>query len=218
MADRRMSFMAPMIRALLDGRKNQTRRILNPQPAEDFVRAEISAEKLNFAPAYLFGTPTHKMLRRVIRPGERVVVGESWKPHSLYDRMKPRDMPATKVFYLADGGYSPSGSRGRPGMHMPRWASRLTFVVTETRIQRVQEISEDDARAEGCFVGKATGRVFDSMASMRLGGQQWRCARAWYADLFDAINGPDAWAANPWVVAYTGTVHRCNVDALKETI
>jgi hypothetical protein len=131
--------------------------------------------------------------------------------------MKPRDMPVSRIFYLADGGYSPSGSRGRPGMHMPVWASRMTLVVTETRVQRLQEISEEDARAEGCFVGKATGRVFESLTHMRLGGQQWRCARDWYADLFDAINGPDAWAANPWVAAYTFEVHRCNVASLGST-
>ena len=86
---------------------------------------------------------------------------------------------------------------------MPRWASRLTLHVTEVRVQRLQEISEADALAEGIapeFYGGTTDR-------MRWAGRPAEC----YAALWETINGPGSWKANPWVVAYTFTVERCNI-------
>lgn len=102
----------------------------------------------------------------------------------------------------------------RLGRFMPRAASRLTLTVTDVRVQRLQDISEADALAEGAFKGKATGRVFDSMTSMRLGGPEWRNARDWYADLWDSLHTEPGtrWADSPWVVAVTFEVARGNID------
>ncbi len=100
----------------------------------------------------------------------------------------------------------------RPSIHMPRWASRLTLTVTDVRVQRLQDISEEDAIAEGAYRGKASGRFADNYAAMTLG--EWHAtARGWYANLWDRINGAGSWAENPWVAAYTFDVEARNIDA-----
>jgi acetoacetyl-CoA synthetase len=107
MADRRMTFMAPMIRALLDGRKTQTRRLLNPQPAEDFVRAEFTPEQLTFAPAYLFGTPTHKALRidgGLTPDAERRTIVHEVLHQLLAPEVEHLDLPAGPQRELHDFG------------------------------------------------------------------------------------------------------------------
>lgn len=102
----------------------------------------------------------------------------------------------------------------KPSIHMPRWASRTTLQVTDVRVERLQDISEADAVAEGCFKGKASGRVFASAGAMHIGGDEWANARDWYADLWNSINGEGSWDANPWVVAYTFTVQHGNIDQI----
>lgn len=100
-----------------------------------------------------------------------------------------------------------------PSIHMPRWASRLTLTVTDVRVQRLQDISEWDARAEGAYVGKVSGRVADDQVTMVVAGVWFSTARGWYADLWDRINGTGSWDTNPWVVAYSFAVERRNIDA-----
>jgi hypothetical protein len=223
MADRPIQFSAPMVRALLDGRKSQTRRAINPQPAADFIEATIGAEGLTFRPAALFGSDTHAALRRLYRPGDRLWVREAWRTFDgagMDDDRAPRDLPTQIVWYGADGPTPTEifAGRLRAGMHMPRWASRLTLIVTEVRVQRLQEISEDDAKAEGPgFVGKITGEVCESSASHRLGiGPRWRNARDWYADLWDGLNADRGygWDTNPWVVAVSFETVKANIDSL----
>lgn len=81
--------------------------------------------------------------------------------------------------------------RWRPGIHMPRWASRLTLHVTDVRVQRLQDISEDDAQAEGCPC-----QSDDDLCGMEAAG--------WFRDLWDSLNAERApWSSNPWVVAVT---------------
>lgn len=82
---------------------------------------------------------------------------------------------------------------------MPRWASRLTLIVTDVRVQRLQDISRGDAMGEGC--------PFQNMAD----GDD---PREWFRALWNSLHGPDAWDANPWVCALTFTVHRCNIDQM----
>lgn len=230
MADRPMPFSAPMVQALLDGRKTQTRRILKPQPvASDFRNTKPESARWfydqqrgglwiadgcaagPFKPAYAAGD------RLWVREGWRPSYGADWYREDLGRVPTPRDFdPArTSIEYLADGTRE-LGGQGRPSIHMPRWASRLTLFVTDVKVERLQDISEEDARAEGCFVGKATGRIFENATSMRLGGNEWANARDWFADLWDSINGFGAWDANPWVVAVSFTVHRCNIDQMQE--
>lgn len=211
MTDRPILFSTSMIRALLAGRKTQTRRLCswanNPlSPALTYI---VACDEPGW-----FGDEEGEVQFKVpFALGDRLWVREAWKPHSAFDAMKPRDMPVSNVFYLADDRYSPSGSRGRPGMHMPRWASRLTLTVTEVRVERLQDISEADALAEGIY--EVRSRAGDGMRHFgtSLSDSVWPTATRAYRNLWEGINGPDAWDANPWIVAVSFDVARRNIDA-----
>lgn len=181
--DRPILFSGPMVRALLDGRKTMTRRVLEPETlgADEAIRIPYSLR-------------------------DRLWVRETWAERLLGEAAS----------YRADVQDAPIA--WRPSIFMPRWASRLTLIVTDVRVERVQEISEEDARAEGCFKGHASGRVFNDRTSMRLGGDEWSSARDWFADLWDSLNASrgHGWDANPWVAALTFDVHHRNIDALRE--
>lgn len=201
MTDRPITFSAPMVRALLDGRKAQTRRALKPP-----------YRKLEWLPDR---TWRPIVTRPVI--GDRLWVREAWAPHSTYDHLKPSEMPESRVFYLADGGYAPSGSRTRPSMFMPRWASRLTLTVRDVRVQRLREISEADAIAEGMERCDVVG---DEAYGAWSGGVDYiygENARGAYRRTWELINGPGSWDANPWVAAYTFDVVKANIDQTGET-
>src|SRR6185436_13085260 len=104
-----------------------------------------------------------------------------------------------KVFYRASVVEDPSDGRlpWKPSMFMPRWASRITLEVTRVRVQRVQEIGEDDARAEGFPTYTATGNG----QSGEPVGAAFIDGREWYVKLWDSLNAKRGygWAANPWV-------------------
>lgn len=221
MTDRPILFSGAMVRAILDGRKTMTRRVLKPQP-----RDGVEAASHRFGWDWVRGGSEPWPLGRVAppySPGDRLWVREAWKPHSTFDHMKPREMPPTaKVFYLADGGYSPPGSRGRPGIHMPRFVSRLTLTVTDVRVERVQDISEADAKAEGIkrvFIQVPCGnRVLDQrMFGVERGDPQADfTARSRFSSLWDSLNAKRgyAWEDNPWIVAVSFDVHTCNIDQM----
>ena len=107
-----------------------------------------------------------------------------------------------------------------PSIHMPRWASRLTLAVTEVRVERLQDISEADAVAEGMPEFGAFCEVLDP-GKLNAAGEtaaqtasRLRWPQRWFASLWKDINGAEAWAANPWVAAISFTAHRGNIDAL----
>jgi hypothetical protein len=99
---------------------------------------------------------------------------------------------------------------------MPRWASRLTITVNEVRAQRLQDISEADAWAEGCIPGEMNdlGNPFpaDEPDPSGIGERGWDCARDWFADLWNSLHGLTAWDTNPWVVAISFDVRHGNID------
>ncbi|MCM2455332.1 hypothetical protein HGO37_08045 [Rhizobium sp. CG4] len=212
MTDRPILFSAPMVRALLNGTKSQTRRIIKPQPTA-YGLVPLGDAVINAAEWQIRQSGHIR-----IAAGDRLWVRESWKPHSTFDHLSPRNMPESTVFYLADDKYSPSGSRGRPGIHMPRWASRLTLSVTDVRVERLQDISEADAVAEGAPLDPdhRDATQDDSNPHMvRVNAWTRISPVAWYHRLWNEINGPGSWDANPWVVAYTFTVHPHNIDELE---
>ena len=92
----------------------------------------------------------------------------------------------------------------RPSIHMPRWASRLTLRITDVRVQRLQEISEADARAEGAPLEL---RLLDSV---RLGATASHTGG--FERLWESIHGPDSWASNPWVWCLSFRVIHKNID------
>ncbi len=163
MAERGILFSAPMVRALLSGAKTQTRRLTH------------------WRPQCPYGFP-----------GDRLWVRETWAhdADSLEDlRAMVEDIVGGSdcgPYYRADGVHENSGLRWRPSIHMPRWCSRITLEITDVRVQQLQDITEDDARAEGVTPepGKNHGHV------------------GAFCDLWESINGKrSTWASNPWVWA-----------------
>ena len=190
MPDRPMIFSAPMVRALLDGRKTQTRRVLRvPGWAAEIDEIGddgytlwcVSRESGCIAPAL----PQYL-------PHDRLWVRETC---ATWDG-KHRDAVYRADMTQADWNdvkhdASSAPWKLRPSIHMPRWASRLTLIVTDVRVQRLQEISTADVVDEGL-------RPDENMASV-----------------WSRLHGPDAWDANPWVCAITFTVHRCNIARME---
>lgn len=120
----------------------------------------------------------------------------------------------TEIVYRADGNGYEDGDGWWPSIHMPREFSRLTLAVTEVRVQRLQDITEADAWAEGCKPGELNdrGEPFPAEEFDPHGSRGWDCARDWYADLWEKLHGEGAWDANPWVAAYSFTVQLGNID------
>jgi hypothetical protein len=207
--ERGILFSAPMVRALLAGTKTQTRRAVN------MARWRLADGSEEFGPpasACPYGAP-----------GDRLWCREAFRFPSSLDK----ESPATIGDRAIDAGYSrpwcptqceadnartstwssfhtpPTDTvpgRLRAGMHMPRWASRITLEVVSVRVERLQDISEADARAEGLQWDKHVGwGTWDADGAMRCGGSHdpvdaYRC-------LWTNINGNGSWDANPWVWA-----------------
>ncbi|MEA3390594.1 MAG: hypothetical protein U9R64_15140 [Pseudomonadota bacterium] len=236
MADRPMLFSSPMVCALLEGRKAQTRRVLKlpgwaakPPEFEEGEQgvAAICAETGCFA---LLPTP---------QIGDRLWVKETWRvsPEAC-EGWNPDDArPTGWIDYRARGSeersapnfdavcratFGKSGeidwdcvpSDWRPSIFMPRWASRLTLNVTNVRVQRLNDCSEEDAIAEGIEargVGCLWGWI-DYLETNPNVTRHFADPRRSYASLWDHINGPGAWEANPWVVALSFDVRKGNID------
>ena len=172
-SERPILFSPAMVRAILSGQKTQTRRIAKPAlwPILD------EALRVN-------GHPCHQFLVGNIpcpygEPGDRLWVRETFS-----------HVPGEGVAYRATNPEL-DGAPWKPSIHMPRWASRITLEITEVRVQRLQDISEDDVYAEGC----ASGLRHDPFACD--GTNDW-C----FPHLWDSINGgTHNWESNPWVWA-----------------
>jgi len=222
MADKPIIFSGPMIRALLDGRKTQTRRVLKPQPdiGRDFVGIYAPGLSAVFECANPIETRGDQSIRLPYKIGQRLWVREAWSGEHFLADVKPSERllvghPSRLVSMIPETWYWADGSpdcgdweKPRPSIHMPRWASRLTLTVTDVRVQRLQDISADDATAEGCPGWYSPAHpdqgVTDGQASVEE-----------FADLWNSLHGPDAWDENPWVVALTFDVHRCNIDQME---
>ncbi|UGQ37929.1 hypothetical protein LSO07_08630 [Janthinobacterium sp. PLB04] len=195
-----MLFSAPMVRALLDGSKKQTRRIMKPQPvpipgepgkhwwpsnaAQSMMRVEDGFQK---HPGIFDDACPHG------QPGNRIWVRETF----CLDDDGHEEWPV----FRADGAKLPQRqptrkpARWTPSIHMPRAASRILLEIVSVRVERLNDCSEADALAEGV---KA-----EPCDHVRLSCEEIGCcgptAKGMYAALWDHINGAGAWADNPWV-------------------
>lgn len=224
MADRPILFSASMVRAIIEGRKTQTRRVIklphnNPLGSWEpttvggdgvYYRDGAAAPKLNC----IWHTRTGECIAPKIQAGDRLWVREAVVGEELPDGLDG-------VRYLADDAFVPiadtAGSvenwldlhwygrqarsaelRGRsvPSIHMPKWASRVTLIVTDVRVEQLQDISEDDAAAEGWPAPEVRAKT--GIAEIRDA-----YPIGWYAALWESINGLGSWQENPWVAAYT---------------
>ena len=180
--ERPILFSAPMVRALLAGTKTQTRR---PLRAGTWFDAQHGV--IRMAPAGLACTGFAPVACTYGQPGDKLWVREAFSGSIAYERHGyPLKEWGNKIWYWADGNPQRGDwTKPRPSIHMPRHLSRITLELTEVRVERLQDISEADALAEGVA------------NSLRLPGG--RFANENYAHLWDAINGPGSWDANPWV-------------------
>lgn len=185
--ERPILFSGLMVQAILEGRKTQTRRVIKPQPTpwrpddvEDVVEWQCKSR----------GTVIHSVPSGLIpfcpygEVGDRLWVRETFGlPFGLsYGR---------KVLYRADGCHTPDAMWSwRPSIHMPRWASRLTLEIIGVRVERIQDISEADVKAEGC-----------EYLAYRCADEMRPNDPSEFSDLWDIINEKRGfgWAANPWV-------------------
>lgn len=215
MTDRPILYTDAMVVAQQEGRKTQTRRILklpkwstgNP----DHLELDDDGSPM------IIASETGCLASIPVRfaKGDRLWVREGWA--------QPTDQPL--IVYRADypacvpKGYEnvpPKNEvRWKVSIHMPRSASRITDIVTDVRVQRLCDISREDAAAEGLIRLKATGRYVLAPGTQYLGFAS-HDPRAVYAYLWDTINGEGSWAKNPWVVAVTFTVHKINIDKMKD--
>jgi len=216
--ERPILFSAPMVRAILEGRKTQTRRVVNPQPADGEHIAwltNIVGRPPSFAVATMGSSNVREIRCPYGAPGDRLWVRETWcHAHPDYhDEAEGirlgRPMRHGRWCHYAASDYvdhDDNRSPWKPSIHMPRWASRITLEVTCVRVERVQSISKDDAIAEGA-------RRFDDIPdpSPYGHGSRWsmedppntdHCLgspQSAFGNLWIKINGQESWDANPWV-------------------
>ena len=187
MSDHPIIFSGPMVRAILDGRKTQTRRVVKPQPYQietSWLRPVPGEWWKHLRPRLPYGIP-----------GDRLWVRETWAEYVDVESGVHDD---ERFCYRAtDKMMLPV--KWRPSIHMPRWASRITLEVTGVRVERLQEISEADARVEG--VGRDTNpcdHVRQSCADIGCLGPTHRAS---FCELWDTLNAKRgySWESNPWV-------------------
>ena len=205
MTDRPITFRAEMVRALLDGRKTQTRRLLKPQPPEWVTRMTHEGRCGWIGSGDGHGTLMHVPYAVGDRLWCREVFAYGWPVEG--NHQLPECNQEHAITYRADGNHPFGGGKWKSPIHMPRWASRLTLTVTDVRVQRLHDISAADAIAEGCHVYASSATIDCDTPDPR---QEYR--RLW-----NSIHGPEAWAANPWVAALTFETHRQNIDQMEPT-
>jgi hypothetical protein len=230
--ERPILFSGPMVRAILEGRKTQTRRVVNNRHV-----AFIGGREDDHDDPALWGFQDEHGCWHVLDRGKPPWFG-SGVPHESYALASPYDSgdllwvreafrlsadqdskPPSQdwwksgAWYEADGDCEPSGCAGgagklRPSIHMPRWASRLTLRVTSVHVERLQDISEKDAKAEGIANGDDAWHTDD------YGNAYKRDSHGWYVGhdrhnapthafraLWNSLNAKRGlgWDENPWV-------------------
>ncbi len=210
MGDKPILFSAPMVLALLAGTKTQTRRVLNP-PEEGFTMLEPRREHHGGLVNVWLRGEWNRTVRLRIQPGDRLYVREAWRINKVWDAVAPRDLgDIGPVHYEADQGLRYFTGKFRQGMHMPKRFSRITLHVNAVRVQRLHEIRELEALAEGVvFTPPNTFTVIDDAHERAYAGST---AVECYRDLWNGINGAGAWEANPWVSCTSFTVEKINID------
>ena len=190
--ERPILFSGDMVRAILDGRKTMTRRVVKmatPPQAERVQHFEgLRWDWLRYDGLRLstFKCPFGKT-------GDRLWVRETFRLSDPNDCAcyEPCRCRSGQPMYRADGHYHDMEYKWKPSIYMPRWSSRITLEVTGVRVERLQDISEEDAQAEGAplELGVLERTILGAKARYRSG----------FVRLWESINGPGSWDANPWV-------------------
>jgi hypothetical protein len=217
--ERPILFSAPMVRAIFNGEKTVTRRIVDERRlfakvGDFFPLFEVNYRIDREQATRIAGLQGWTHACPYGQPDDRLWVKEGFAFGHVHDAAPPSDVPPTypstigfmggaqmdtSVWYRCDVEADPARheswilrGRWRSPLHMPRWASRLALAIESVRVERLHDITEDDARAEG--VARANGHpvrgaVFGRGPSYREG----------FAQIWINLNGADSWRANPWV-------------------
>lgn len=210
MKERPIIFNSEMVRAILDGRKTQTRRVIKPQPPESHEDPWLRKDGVWIS---TYNEPPHILVDYEIKcpfgqPGDSLWVKEAFAFPSGRDNTKPSQVPDwSLIWYKSDGEIrhkkrSPEARHGRwrSSIFMPRWVSRITLKVTSIRVERVQDISEEDAQAEG-VEATMVDEVPNGYLISDLGKTVLISAVEEFSFLWDSINAKRGhpWGSNPWV-------------------
>ncbi len=200
MKEKPILFSPPMVRAILEGRKTQTRRIVKPQPDEDGLSKTVEIHGHN---GDWFDTNERRYVCPYGQVGDRLWVRETIlnvPEHGNFYYAADRKGVGYSVFEaLLSAGKA--YKKSIPSIHMHRWASRIDLEITGIRVERLWDTSEEDAKAEGIieqFSQIDRGWV-DYWPSH--GGEPYATAKEAYRDLWDSINAKRGfgWDINPWV-------------------
>ena len=176
--ERGMIFNDEMVRAILGGNKTQTRRIVEEKFYGRAVAAELLAKHCPYG-----------------QPGDRIWVRETYRVHgkatdvaTLVYRASVRNSWTEQTHRVpVEVCNKPVSEKWTPSIHMPRWASRILLEITDVRVERLHDMSDADAKAEGAT--PATYKITPSEAVYRVG----------FGDIWRSIYGQDNWLSNPWV-------------------
>ncbi len=181
--ERGMIFNDEMVRAILGGNKTQTRRIVEEKFYGQAVAAELLAKHCPYG-----------------QPGDRIWVRETYRVHgkatdvaTLVYRASVRNSWTEQTHRVpVEVCNKPVSEKWTPSIHMPRWASRILLEITDVRVERLHDMSEADAKAEGAT--PATYKITPSEAVYRVG----------FGDIWRSIYGQDNWLSNPlvWVIEF----------------
>ncbi|EDR7342204.1 hypothetical protein QE95_003940 [Salmonella enterica subsp. salamae] len=211
MKERGMIFNAEMVRAILDGRKTQTRRPVKGVRPDNCLPIHPATATRSGVHTHVMDAPKHGLCPFGV-VGDRLWVRETWATLGNEDghpvdangnlcsredaqriyRASAIQNPGNYGLWTSPDGFDFEGS-WTPSIHMPRWASRITLEITDVRVERVQDISQIDAIAEG---GPPDHPSF-SKISREMGFSDW--PRSWFAQTWWGIYGREAWNTNPWV-------------------
>ncbi|HFZ2130541.1 TPA: morphogenetic protein [Klebsiella pneumoniae] len=205
MKERGMIFNGEMTRAILDGRKTQTRRPVKFPVHDKNLGCELAGNEL--AGELSAGNYLNSVFGK---PGDRIWVRETWQAIHDYcdenghvdERRYARSIPKHRgnywhpVYEEAWGNESREDREfpWRPSIHMPRWASRILLEITDVRVERLNAISQEDAQAEGMELTGWRPTYSDPDS----GGEVWTPYDN-FAQLWESIYGEESWKANPWV-------------------
>lgn len=221
MRARPILFSAPMVRALIEGRKTQTRRVVSEKN--------------------LLGGPPEKWLLKQCpygKPGDLLWVRETYalentlEYHGEVEKPKDRPFKDCEEFWVIPHyrATEPDAmilepdestndfikTKWRPAIHMPLWASRLTLQIKNIRIERLQDISVKDVIEEGIRFKKVKDKIFYELFGWvdEIGEPVYACeyARETYRDIWESLHGKTSWKENPWVWVIEFDVHKVNVD------
>lgn len=221
-----------MVRAILEGRKTQTRRVVKPQPefcggvGEELDLSKWGSHSMDQYPHFV---PVENWRCPYGQPGDRLWVKETHRFDGLDPKIALRSQCLDEISYRADmqGDRACDDCAWRPSIFMPRWASRITLEITGVRVERLNEITEEDAKKEGIEplfteekikerpdLAECRGQWSNYLWHGHFGKYGMGNAKSdrWshqfssytspvgsYSSLWESINGTGSWDANPWV-------------------